>query len=129
MALLELNSELKSLRRRLELKDERPWPLRSCLFIPALTARLIARQPALHDAVKHLNHFLFHRLPRNLQQERLGKNSILDALLLQTASGLSAEYFRSARFRASRRRRRSFQCTAVRAAPPHATRGSAVPRK
>src|SRR6266567_5800078 len=89
MAFLELNSELKSLRRRLELKDERPWPLRSCLFIPALTARLIARQPALHNAVKHLDHFLFHRLPRNLQQERLGKNSILDALLLQRVENIA----------------------------------------
>src|SRR5260370_34735349 len=88
-ALLERNWELKSRGRRVELKDERPWPLRSCLFIPALTARLIARQPALHDAAKHLDHFLFHRLPRNLQQERLGKNSILDALLSQRLGNIA----------------------------------------
>ena len=46
-------------------------PLRSRLLFAALAARLIARQPALHDAVEHLDHFLFRRLARNLEQERL----------------------------------------------------------
>src|SRR5258708_3434659 len=49
--------------------------------------------------------------------------------LLQTASGLSAEYSRSARFRAFPRRRRSFRCTAIRAAPPRETRDSAARRR
>src|SRR5260370_36258013 len=83
MALLELNPELEGLRRRLELKDERPWPLRSGMLLAAFAARLIARQPALHDAMKHLDHFLLGRLPRNLEQERFGKNAVLDALLPQ----------------------------------------------
>src|SRR5438477_388223 len=83
MTFLELNPELKCLRRRLELKDERPWPLRSRLLFAAFAARLIAGQPSLHDAVEHLDHFLFGGLTRNLQQQRLGNNSMLDALLSQ----------------------------------------------
>ena len=35
-------------------------------FFAALAACFIARKPALHDAVKHFDHFLFGRLPRNL---------------------------------------------------------------
>src|SRR5205823_10799018 len=48
MTFLELNPELKCLRRGLELKDERPRPLRSRLLFAALAARLIAGQPSLH---------------------------------------------------------------------------------
>src|SRR6266850_4769903 len=71
MTFLELNPELECLRRRLELKDERLWPLRSRLLFATLAARLIARQPALHDAVEHLDHFLLGGLARNLEQKRL----------------------------------------------------------
>src|SRR5438046_3615947 len=72
MTFLELNPELKCLRRRLELKDERPWPLRSRLLFAAFAARLIAGQPSLHDAVETRSHFFFGGLTRNLQQQRLG---------------------------------------------------------
>src|SRR6266404_1780650 len=75
VALLELNPELERLVLRLELKNKRLWPLRSCLFLATFAARFIAGEPALHDAVKHLNHFLFGRLPRNLEQQGLRKES------------------------------------------------------
>src|SRR5260370_3527897 len=89
MALLELNPELEGLRRRLELKDERPWPLRSSMLLAAFAARLIARQPALHDAMEHLDHFLVGGLARNLEQERFGKNAVLDALLPQRVGNIA----------------------------------------
>src|SRR5437867_11589526 len=83
MALLELNSKLKGLRGRFELKDERLRPLWPSLLFAAFTSRLIARQSALYDAVKQLHHLLLHGLACNLQQEQLRKNSMLDALFSQ----------------------------------------------
>src|SRR6266481_4602817 len=83
MALLKLNSEPKRLRGRFELKDEWLRALRPSLLFAAFAPRLIARQSALHDAMEHFNHLLIRGLARNLQQERLGKNSVLDALLPQ----------------------------------------------
>src|ERR1700682_4073531 len=83
MALLELNTELERLALRLKLKNKRLRPLRSCLFLAPLAARFIACEPALHDAVKHLDHFLFGRLPRNLEQQGLRQDSVLNAFSAQ----------------------------------------------
>src|SRR5258705_8311177 len=83
MTLLELNPELERFRGWLELKNERLRTLRSAVLFAALAPRLIARQSSLHDAVKHLDHFLLGALACNLQQQRLGKNSLLDALLAE----------------------------------------------
>src|SRR5215831_21426363 len=83
MALLELNSKLERLGRRLKLKNERPWPLRTCLLLAPFTPRFVTRQPALHNAVEHLDHFLFVWLARNLQQQRLRIDSMIDAPLAQ----------------------------------------------
>src|SRR6267378_791538 len=89
MTLLELNPELECFRRRLELKDERLWPLRSRLLFAAFAARLVACEPSLHDTVEHLDHFLFGGLARNLQQKRFGKESVLDALLSQRVGNIA----------------------------------------
>src|SRR5437764_2419819 len=70
MALLELNPELEGFARRLKLKDERPRALWSSFLLPALPPRFVASQSALQNALKHLDHFLLRRLPRNLQQKR-----------------------------------------------------------
>ena len=66
MAFLELNPELKRFTGRLELKNKRLGPLWTGLFLTALAPRLVSGQAALQDAVKHLHHFLFRRLARNL---------------------------------------------------------------
>jgi len=66
MALLELNPELERFVLRLEMKNEWPRPLRAALLFLALPRASSARQSALQDALKHLGHFLFGRLPRNL---------------------------------------------------------------
>src|ERR1700730_5969645 len=83
VALLKLNAEPKGLVLRFELKNERLRALRSGLLLAAFAPRFIARQPALHDAVEHLDHLFFGRLARDLQQERLGKDRLLNALLSQ----------------------------------------------
>src|SRR5713101_4029720 len=89
MTLLELNPELERFRRRLELKYEWLWSLRSRLLFAAFAARLVARQPALHDTVEHLDHFLFGGLAGNLQQKRLCEDSVLDALLPQRVGNIA----------------------------------------
>src|SRR5260370_488982 len=86
MALLELNAELEGFILRFELKNKRLRTLGSGLFLAAFAARFIARQPPLHDAMEHLDHFLFGTLPRNLKQERLRKAALLDAPLPQAGA-------------------------------------------
>src|SRR5258706_5501506 len=81
MTLLKLNPELERLIFRLKLKNKRLRPLRTGLLFPAFPPRLVARQPALQDAMQHLHHFLFGGLPRNLQQRRLRHDTLLDTLL------------------------------------------------
>src|SRR5260370_27611357 len=83
MALFKLNPEFKGFAGWLELKDERPGPLRTHLLFAPFAPRFVPRQSTLHDAVEHLDHFLLSGLPGDLQQERLRKNSMLHALLAQ----------------------------------------------
>src|SRR5437879_2067537 len=80
MALLELYAELESLVLRLKVEDERLRTLRPRLFFPPLAPRFIARQPTLHNALRHLQHLFLGRLSRNLQQQRLRRDPVLDAL-------------------------------------------------
>ena len=42
--------------------------MRNRLFFLSFTPRFIASQPAREYAMHHLDHFLFGRLPRNLEQ-------------------------------------------------------------
>src|SRR5207302_5821356 len=98
MAFLELNPELEGFARRLELEDEGPGPLWTCSLLPAFATRLIACQPSLQNALKHLVHFLFVGLARNLQQQRFGHNSMIDALSAQQIGDASQrERFRHRR--------------------------------
>src|SRR6516225_3028039 len=59
MALLELNPELERFVLRLEMENKGLRPLRTRLIFPAFTASFIARQSALQDALKHLQHLFF----------------------------------------------------------------------
>src|SRR5208282_5757291 len=100
MALLELDAETEAFVLWLELKDEWLRPLRTALLIAPLATRLVARQPALHNAMHHLNHLLFSRLARNLQQQRLRDNPMLDAFLPQRLRNVpERERFRNRRTR------------------------------
>src|SRR5580704_9774422 len=74
MAFRELYPEFETLILRLELKKERPRPLRTALLIAPFASRFIARQSALKDSMHHLYHLLFGWLSRNLQQQRLRDN-------------------------------------------------------
>src|SRR6516162_82914 len=89
MALLELNPELERLVLRLEVKNERLGALRAGLLLPALAPGFVARQATLQNPLKHLQHFLFGGLPRNLQEHRLGIDALLDALLAQRLWNIS----------------------------------------
>src|SRR5712671_1291700 len=83
MALLKLYPKLERLSLRLKLKNEWLRPLRTGLLLPPLSPRFIAGQSPLQNSAEHLHHFLFGGLPRDLQQQRFGRNSLLDALLAQ----------------------------------------------
>jgi len=89
MALLKLNAKFERLSLRLELKNKWLWPLRTGLLFPPLPPRFIPRQSALQDSPQHLHHFLLGGLPRDLQQQRFGDNSLLHAFLAQAVGNVT----------------------------------------
>src|SRR5215471_14301195 len=89
MALLELNPELERLVLWFEMEDKSLWPLRTCLFFPPFPPSFIPREAALQNSLKHLQHFFLSRLARNLQQQRLRADAMLDTFLAQAFRNIS----------------------------------------
>src|SRR3990170_6139976 len=83
VAFAELHAEAERFVLRLEIEDVGLRARAGGLLFPALLAGLVAGQSAAGDALQRFGHLLGVGLARNLEQERTGGNSLLDATAAQ----------------------------------------------